>query len=74
MKIMFADEKKFKGEGFMGQVWVRRPPGEGDNPEYSVSAGMLHGPAKCLSPMYACKRRLLRRRRSGIDDRNDEIA
>jgi transposase len=36
MKIMFADEKKFKGEGFMGQVWVRRPKGEADNPAYQV--------------------------------------
>lgn len=36
MKIMFADEKKFKGDGFMGQVWVRRPPGEADNPAYQV--------------------------------------
>jgi hypothetical protein len=24
MNIMFADEKKFKGEGFIGQMWVRR--------------------------------------------------
>ena len=37
MNIMFADEKKFKGEGFMGQVWVRRPKGEADNPEYCVT-------------------------------------
>ena len=36
MKIMFVDEKKFKGEGFMGQVWVRRPKGEADNPAYQV--------------------------------------
>jgi len=36
MKIMFADEKKFKGEGFMGQVWVRRPPGEANNPAFQV--------------------------------------
>jgi len=36
MKIMFVDEKKFKGEGFMGQVWVRRPPGEADNPAFQV--------------------------------------
>ena len=36
MKIMFADEKKFKGEGFMGQIWVRRPKGEADNPAYQV--------------------------------------
>jgi hypothetical protein len=36
MKIMFADEKKFKGEGFMGQVWVRRPKGEANNTAYCV--------------------------------------
>ena len=36
MKIMFADEKKIKGEGFMGQIWVRRPKGEADNPAYQV--------------------------------------
>jgi transposase len=36
MKVMFADEKKFKGDGFMGQIWVRRPKGEADNPAYSV--------------------------------------
>jgi hypothetical protein len=36
MKIMFADEKKFKGDGFMGQIWVRRPKGEADNPAYQV--------------------------------------
>ena len=36
MKIMFADEKKFVGEGFMGQVWVRRPKGAADNPKYQV--------------------------------------
>ena len=28
MKVLFADEKIFWGEGFWGQVWVRRPPGE----------------------------------------------
>lgn len=37
MKIMFADEKLFKGEGFMGQVFVRRPRGEADNPEHCVN-------------------------------------
>ena len=36
MKVMFADEKKFKGDGFMGQIWVRRPKGEADNPAYQV--------------------------------------
>ena len=34
--VLFSDEKKFKGEGFMGQVWVRRPKGEALNPEYCV--------------------------------------
>lgn len=37
MQVLFADEKLFKGEGFMGQVWVRRPIGEADNPEYCVN-------------------------------------
>ena len=41
MKIMFADEKKFKGEGFMGQVWVRRPKGEADNPDYQRARSCL---------------------------------
>jgi transposase len=36
MNIMFADEKKFKGEGFIGQVWVRRPKGKADDPAYQV--------------------------------------
>lgn len=36
MNIMFADEKKFKGDGFMGQVWVRRPRGEADSPQFVV--------------------------------------
>ena len=36
MMVMFADEKKFKGEGFMGQIWVRRPKGEAGNPIYCV--------------------------------------
>lgn len=35
-RVLFSDEKKFKGEGFMGQVWVRRPPGEALNPAYCV--------------------------------------
>jgi transposase len=36
MKVEFVDEKIFWGEGFWGQVWVRRPKGEADNPEYCV--------------------------------------
>jgi transposase len=36
MKVMFADEKIFWGEGFWGQVWVRRPVGEALNPAYCV--------------------------------------
>lgn len=35
-RVLFSDEKKFKGDGFMGQVWVRRPTGEADNPDYQV--------------------------------------
>jgi hypothetical protein len=35
-RVLFSDEKKFKGEGFMGQIWVRRPKGEADNPAYCV--------------------------------------
>lgn len=34
--VLFCDEKIFKGEGFSGQVWVRRPIGEADNPKYCV--------------------------------------
>lgn len=36
MKVIFADEKIFWGEGFWGQVFVRRPKGEALNPEYCV--------------------------------------
>jgi transposase len=36
MKVMFADEKIFWGEGFWGQVFVRRPKGQALNPEYCV--------------------------------------
>ncbi len=36
MKVMFADEKIFWGEGFWGQVFVRRPKGEALNPDYCV--------------------------------------
>jgi transposase/uncharacterized coiled-coil protein SlyX len=36
MKVIFADEKLFWGEGFWGQVFVRRPKGEADNPDYCV--------------------------------------
>jgi len=32
--VMFADEKIFWGEGFWGQVFVRRPKGEALNPDY----------------------------------------
>ncbi len=36
MRVEFADEKLFLGEGFWGQVWVRRPKGEALNPDYCV--------------------------------------
>ena len=36
MQVLFADEKIFWGEGFWGQVWVRRPKGEALNPDYCV--------------------------------------
>jgi hypothetical protein len=36
MNVFFADEKLFLGEGFWGQVFVRRPKGEALNPEYCV--------------------------------------
>jgi transposase/uncharacterized coiled-coil protein SlyX len=36
MKVVFADEKIFWGEGFWGQVFVRRPKGEALNPAYCV--------------------------------------
>jgi transposase/uncharacterized coiled-coil protein SlyX len=36
MKVVFADEKIVWGEGFWGQVFVRRPPGEALNPDYCV--------------------------------------
>ena len=36
MKVEFADEKIFWGEGFWGQVFVRRPKGEALNPDYCV--------------------------------------
>ncbi len=36
MHVMFADEKIFWGEGFWGEVFVRRPPGEELNSEYTV--------------------------------------
>ena len=38
MKVIFADEKIFWGEGFSGQVFVRRPPGEALNPAYCVDS------------------------------------
>jgi transposase len=34
--VLFADEASFKGAGFYGQVWVRRPPGERFDPLYTV--------------------------------------
>jgi transposase/uncharacterized coiled-coil protein SlyX len=36
MRVEFADEKLSWGEGFWGQVFVRRPKGEALNPEYCV--------------------------------------
>lgn len=36
MHVLFSDEKIFLGDGFMGQVWVRRPRGEANNPDYQV--------------------------------------
>ncbi len=36
MTVIFADEKIFWGEGFWGQVFVRRPKGEALNPDYCV--------------------------------------
>jgi transposase/uncharacterized coiled-coil protein SlyX len=36
MNVLFADEKIFWGEGFWGQVFVRRPKGEALNPDYCV--------------------------------------
>ena len=36
MRVVFADEKIFWGEGFWGQVFVRRPIGEALNPDYCV--------------------------------------
>jgi transposase/uncharacterized coiled-coil protein SlyX len=36
MKVLFADEKLFWGEGFWGQVFVRRPKGQALNPAYCV--------------------------------------
>jgi transposase len=38
MKVLFADEKIFWGEGFWGQVWVRRPKGTSEalKDEYCV--------------------------------------
>jgi hypothetical protein len=35
-RVLFSDEKKFLGNGFSGRVYVRRPPGEALNPEYTV--------------------------------------
>jgi len=36
MCVEYADEKIFWGEGFWGQVFVRRPKGEALNPDYCV--------------------------------------
>ena len=36
MRVEFADEKIFWGEGFWGQVFVRRPKGEALHPDYCV--------------------------------------
>ena len=36
MRVEFTDEKIFWGEGFWGQVFVRRPKGEALNPDYCV--------------------------------------
>jgi transposase len=38
MKVLFADEKLFWGEGFWGQVFVRRPKGEALNPDFCVDS------------------------------------
>ncbi len=38
MRVEFADEKIFWGEGFWGQVFVRRPKGEALNPDYCVDS------------------------------------
>jgi hypothetical protein len=35
-RVIWSDEKKVLGYGFSGQIWVRRPPGEALNPEYTV--------------------------------------
>ncbi len=34
--VIFSDEKTWYGEGWCGQVWVRRPVGEALNPEYTT--------------------------------------
>jgi transposase len=38
MNVIFADEKLFWGEGFYGEVFVRRPPGEALKPEHTVDS------------------------------------
>jgi hypothetical protein len=35
-RVLFSDEKKFLGKGFSGRVYVRRPPGDALNPQYTV--------------------------------------
>lgn len=37
MTVWFSDEKIFTGEGFSGQQWCQRPPGETDDPKYQVN-------------------------------------
>ena len=36
-KVIFSDEKSFLGAGHSGQIWVQRPVGEANNPEYCVT-------------------------------------
>jgi transposase/uncharacterized coiled-coil protein SlyX len=50
MQVMFADEKLFLGEGFWGQVWVRRPKGEALNPDYCVD----HHPHPVKVNVWGC--------------------
>jgi transposase len=50
MRVEFADEKLFLGEGFWGQVFVRRPKGEALNADYCVD--QKQHPAKVSA--WAC--------------------
>jgi transposase len=36
MSVIYADETLSLGEGHYGQIWIRRPVGEADNPDYCV--------------------------------------